>query len=200
MVYRSASSIVFAKRSERPDTDKIVKLNRAVGSIVYSTGMVWLGPGGGKWAELDASKGELGWMLVSGPGFGLQGAALIDASKDDLITVHVHLLGGAEQGSQPGGIVWESLVSTEGTIGDIKKSMCKDTGLIYGMCCFSKEMPCKAPNNGVRLPADYMPELQDIKKIESCKFPAHATVYLVYVGDLPRDLPVKRAPNPTFPD
>mmetsp|Transcript_68754 Transcript_68754/g.147276 ORF Transcript_68754/g.147276 Transcript_68754/m.147276 type:complete len:219 (+) Transcript_68754:52-708(+) len=200
LVYRCASPVVFAKRSEDPSSTRIVKLNKAVGSVVYASGLVWTGPNGGKWAELDAGKGELGWMLVSGPGFGLQGPALIDADKDDLLTVQVHLLGSSDMGGQPGGIVWESLVSQEGTIGDIKKSMCKETGLVFGMCCLAKEMPCKAPNNGVRLPADYMPELPDNKEISKCKFGSHATIYLVYVGDLPKDLPVKRAPPPQFPD
>lgn len=67
--YRVIAGEVYKKASSTGD--KIVKLDRSVDSIVRTTGQIFVGPSGGKWAELDAAAGEKkGWVYVEGPGFG----------------------------------------------------------------------------------------------------------------------------------
>jgi len=74
------------KRSEDPSSGKISKVKVPPEVRIYSSGRVWTGPSGGRWAQLDASRGgEAGWVLVEGPGFGLRGPALVDpASAEEL--------------------------------------------------------------------------------------------------------------------
>lgn len=53
------------------ESDKIIKLERPISSVVRTTGEVYEGANGGKWAELDTSTGEKqGWIYLEGPGFG----------------------------------------------------------------------------------------------------------------------------------
>jgi len=74
---------VFLKRSEDPTKGAIAKVKRSAEYRVHSTGRVWVGPSGGRWAEIDASKSEeKGWALLEGPGFGLKGPALMKHAED----------------------------------------------------------------------------------------------------------------------
>jgi len=67
--YRVLRGEVFKKASI--EAQKIIKLDKAVSAIIRTTGEVWEGPGGGRWAELDVGSGEKkGWVYVEGPGFG----------------------------------------------------------------------------------------------------------------------------------
>jgi rhodanese-related sulfurtransferase len=67
--YRVLKGEVYRKPST--DSDKIMKLDRPLFSIVRTTGEVWQGPNGGNWAELDTLAGEKkGWVYLDGPGFG----------------------------------------------------------------------------------------------------------------------------------
>mmetsp|Transcript_21320 Transcript_21320/g.37562 ORF Transcript_21320/g.37562 Transcript_21320/m.37562 type:complete len:284 (-) Transcript_21320:299-1150(-) len=67
--YRVLRGEVFKKAA--PDAEKIFKLQRANDSIVRTTGGLFIGASGGRWAELDVSAGEKkGWVYVEGPGLG----------------------------------------------------------------------------------------------------------------------------------
>lgn len=67
--YRVLKGEVYKKAAT--DAEKIMKIERPVGAILRTTGQVWTGPSGGRWAELDVDAGEKpGWVYVEGPGFG----------------------------------------------------------------------------------------------------------------------------------
>lgn len=67
--YRVLKGDVYKKPAK--DSEKILKLERKVGTIVRTTGEVFEGPNGGRWAELDQESGEKkGWVYIEGPGFG----------------------------------------------------------------------------------------------------------------------------------
>lgn len=83
--YLCGPSGLFLKKSANPRSGKIVKQKRDEGSEVPATGRTWTGPSGGVWAELKPNKSvakeegwDTAWALVEGPGFGLEGPALID--------------------------------------------------------------------------------------------------------------------------
>lgn len=87
-VYVCGTNAIFLKKSSNPRAGKIVKQKREMGSQVRATGRTWTGPSGGMWAELlpssEGSKEESwdkAWALVDGPGFGLEGPALIDPNR-----------------------------------------------------------------------------------------------------------------------
>lgn len=68
-VYRVLKGEVYKKAS--PEAEKIIKLDWAVDRLVRTTGELFVGAGGGKWAQLDTAAGEKkGWVYVEGPGFG----------------------------------------------------------------------------------------------------------------------------------
>mmetsp|Transcript_35425 Transcript_35425/g.101854 ORF Transcript_35425/g.101854 Transcript_35425/m.101854 type:complete len:310 (+) Transcript_35425:77-1006(+) len=68
-VYRVLSGEVYKKAS--PEVDKVIKLSWAVDRLVRTTGEVFVGSSGGRWAELDTGCGEkAGWVYIEGPGFG----------------------------------------------------------------------------------------------------------------------------------
>lgn len=181
-VYRCTQGVLFAKRSELPQSKAIVKLPRSVGSYTYSTGRIWMGPSGGIWCEMDAAKGEMGWMLVSGPGFGLKGPALVDAGSVEKVTaLKVYLLESKTY------VIFEVLADANMTMKEVKKAMCARSGLTMAHCVLSKEPPAINPQTGMRLTIDYMPELSDDRTIASCKFGESGALYLVYVGEFPPD-------------
>eukprot|EP00971_Amphidinium_carterae_P235436 4672318-Amphidinium_carterae.1 len=66
-LYECTQGVLFLKRCKNPSSQRIVRLQRHVGSRVASTGALWQGPAGGVWMECDGSSGDRGWMLVSGP-------------------------------------------------------------------------------------------------------------------------------------
>merc|ERR1740129_1921175 len=67
--YRVLLGELFKKAAK--ETDRIVKFERQGGSIVRTTGELFEGPSGGRWAELDTTAGErTGWVNVEGPGLG----------------------------------------------------------------------------------------------------------------------------------
>jgi len=87
-LYVCGTNAIFLKKSSNPRAGKIVKQKRDPGSQVQSTGRTWTGPSGGMWTELlpssEGSKEESwdkAWALVDGPGFGLDGPALIDPTR-----------------------------------------------------------------------------------------------------------------------
>eukprot|EP00405_Crypthecodinium_cohnii_P020079 CAMPEP_0206479880 /NCGR_PEP_ID=MMETSP0324_2-20121206/36928_1 /ASSEMBLY_ACC=CAM_ASM_000836 /TAXON_ID=2866 /ORGANISM="Crypthecodinium cohnii, Strain Seligo" /LENGTH=227 /DNA_ID=CAMNT_0053956493 /DNA_START=68 /DNA_END=748 /DNA_ORIENTATION=- len=197
-MYACARGHLFVKKSEDPACNRIVKLPRHVGDLVRTTGSLWRGLRGGIWAELDASaatgasrgSGLFGWVLVESPTreFGVPGAALIDAKQAQyMYEVRVLLL--SEEEST--GLVFEALFDGDFTIGEIKRVLCETTGLTEHLCCLAKDPPGLAPN-GIRLGADFMPELKDDRLLGNCGFQdGQALLFLIYVGDLPRKLEVK---------
>lgn len=68
-VYRVLNGEVFKKAST--ESEKIIKLSWPMDRLVRTTGQIFVGASGGRWAELDEKAGEKkGWVYVEGPGFG----------------------------------------------------------------------------------------------------------------------------------
>merc|ERR1711879_233018 len=76
-------SSLFKKPGSDPETQKITKLSRPLGSIVRTTGQSWTGPSGGKWVQLDPDAEKPGWILVEGPGFNTPGPMLENAEPGE---------------------------------------------------------------------------------------------------------------------
>jgi len=74
--YRVMQGPLFKKPGAKPETPKVIKLTRKVGSTVKTTGKTWTGPSGGQWVELDSSAEKPGWLLIEGPGFNQPGPLL----------------------------------------------------------------------------------------------------------------------------
>mmetsp|Transcript_15013 Transcript_15013/g.41141 ORF Transcript_15013/g.41141 Transcript_15013/m.41141 type:complete len:241 (-) Transcript_15013:77-799(-) len=74
--YRVMQGPLFKKPGSNPETQKVIKLSRKVGSKVKTTGKTWTGPSGGEWVQLDPAAEKPGWLLVEGPGFGMPGPLL----------------------------------------------------------------------------------------------------------------------------
>lgn len=67
--YRVLKGEVYKKATT--DAEKIIKIEKPPGTILQTTGKVWTGPSGGRWAECDVEAGEKpGWVYIEGPGFG----------------------------------------------------------------------------------------------------------------------------------
>ncbi|CAJ1359313.1 unnamed protein product [Effrenium voratum] len=82
MVVGAKALPAFAlRKSVEASPPKIVKLERAVGAVVPTTGRTWHGPKGGVWVELDPAFQRPGWMLIEGPGFGKVGPLLEPAEE-----------------------------------------------------------------------------------------------------------------------
>mmetsp|Transcript_31834 Transcript_31834/g.74385 ORF Transcript_31834/g.74385 Transcript_31834/m.74385 type:complete len:223 (+) Transcript_31834:84-752(+) len=182
-LYQCAQGVLFVKRSQDPSSTKIVQKSRHIGAKIYSTGEIWTGPGGGVWMECDAASGDYGWMLVKGPGFGLQGPALLACEHEENYYVEVYLLT-----AEAAALVLERLSTPDATVAGVKQWLQQRTGLNAKHCCLSNDLP--PMNNGQRAGVDYMPEvsdsksLRDLKKIEELGI-KHVRFYLVYVGDYP---------------
>ena len=105
---------------------RITQLKRQRGSRFYASGRLWTGPNGGVWAEADARHGEFGWFLVNGPGFGLNGPALVDATDQAVIQIEILHLGA------PQGIVYIGVFRKDATVAKVKQELSHATGLSMG--------------------------------------------------------------------
>jgi len=75
--YRVLKADLYKKTTK--DSDKIIKVTRPVGSLVRTTGELFVGSVGGVWAELDVLAGEKkGWIYIKGPGFGASSCKITD--------------------------------------------------------------------------------------------------------------------------
>lgn len=184
--YKCAHGILFTKRSEDPSHPVILQLARPAGTHIYSTGLCWRGPKGALWAELDASKGEMGWMLVEGPGFGLSGPALVDASLTvGAVTVEVWNCGMSESTNI---VVYQGLVERDVTVQQLKDIVCRATRLNPIMVCLCKDLPGRDPlGSGALLPASYMHEIHDDCTLDSFARGNHVKFFMVYVGNFEAD-------------
>jgi hypothetical protein len=197
-LYRCAQGVLFKKKGEDPAKGAIIRQTAKVGHLVRCSGRTWTGEKGGVWAELEetnaSAPGDLGWVLVKGPGFGLSGPALVDAAGDGALQpIEVFLL---QQDSS--GVVWVTMVPKDASIADFKAALCRSTGLAEAHCCLAKDPPSVSPT-GIRLVADYMPELPDERRVGALGFQGKGTIFLIYVGDLPTDLEVRPQKLPELP-
>lgn len=75
--YRVLKADLYKKTAK--ESDKIIKVTRSVGSLVRTTGELFVGSVGGVWAELDVVAGEKkGWIYIKGPGFGASSCKITD--------------------------------------------------------------------------------------------------------------------------
>eukprot|EP00931_Biecheleriopsis_adriatica_P118697 TRINITY_DN94040_c0_g1_i1.p1 TRINITY_DN94040_c0_g1~~TRINITY_DN94040_c0_g1_i1.p1 ORF type:complete len:371 (+),score=79.86 TRINITY_DN94040_c0_g1_i1:61-1173(+) len=87
--YYVTLGVLFKKAGTDPESQKIIKLSRKVGSLVQTTNKVWRGPTGGYWVELDVSAGDSGagekpgYVMIDANGFGTPGPCLQKATKED---------------------------------------------------------------------------------------------------------------------
>jgi len=182
-LYSCAQGVMFVKRSADPESTKIAKLMRPVGTSLRATGRTWTGPSGGVWAEIDELDGEhASWALVQGPGFGVSGPVLVEVSPDrKLVRLEVVLLD-----YQRSGVLFESMLPGTTTLAAVKRMVCQKTGLIQGHCCLGKDPPVNH-DSGEPISIDYMPALSDEKDLDSLKFQDEGMLFLVYLDDLPKD-------------
>mmetsp|Transcript_93941 Transcript_93941/g.163147 ORF Transcript_93941/g.163147 Transcript_93941/m.163147 type:complete len:388 (+) Transcript_93941:78-1241(+) len=87
--YYVTLGVIFKKPGDDPETQKMLKLTRKVGSIVHTTSKVWKAPKGGFWVELDVSNGDSGagekpgYVMIDAAGFGTPGPCLQIANEPD---------------------------------------------------------------------------------------------------------------------
>jgi len=75
--YQVLHDVCFRKDGADPEKAGIRKVKRSTGTPLSCTSRRWRGPSGGLWAELAESEGQKpGWVLVEGPGFGVDGPLL----------------------------------------------------------------------------------------------------------------------------
>eukprot|EP00747_Dinoflagellata_sp_TGD_P166275 gnl/TRDRNA2_/TRDRNA2_188825_c0_seq1.p1 gnl/TRDRNA2_/TRDRNA2_188825_c0~~gnl/TRDRNA2_/TRDRNA2_188825_c0_seq1.p1 ORF type:complete len:255 (-),score=62.42 gnl/TRDRNA2_/TRDRNA2_188825_c0_seq1:103-825(-) len=161
-LYRCLQGFIFAKRDENPQCQRIAKVKWPLSKFVKTTGTTWRGPAGGVWAELDVQAGEFGWALISGPGFGLSGPALVDVNADgesSFLHVKIHHLAPPVAGevTETPKDVFETLIDKQATVAALIKRFATAHGLKAKLCMLAKALPAKMPNgSGAMLPADYI--------------------------------------------
>uniref|UniRef100_A0A7S1WPD3 Uncharacterized protein n=1 Tax=Alexandrium catenella TaxID=2925 RepID=A0A7S1WPD3_ALECA len=132
--YRVVQDYLLKKAS--PDAEKIAKVKRAKGSTFSSTGGLFVGKAGGKWAQEkleDASKGA--WFLVGGPGFNLKEPLLqhstMEFSELGLPPANPMRLWVANP-SKEGEKLVDLPIKSNWTVGQVKDLFCTLTGLKKG--------------------------------------------------------------------
>lgn len=183
-VYKVAQGQIFLKHSEEPAGGRIVKAVRPVGAVIYTTGHSWTGPRGGKWAEIDVARspGEMGWILVEGPGFGVNGPLLIDPSVETKMQL-VQIQGPDKD------VIFSLMMQTDQKVKQLIDALCKRTGLNPKEVVLTKGLPGKAPTgSGIPLPVDYVPAKYVLTKdmtIEGADI--QEAVHLMYIGHFDED-------------
>lgn len=134
--YYVTLGLVIKKPGEDPETTKLLKLTRQVGSIVHTTSKVWKAPKGGFWVELDVSQGDSGagekpgYVMIDASGFGTPGPCLQLASAEDgpplILKVAKPL--GVEAWDKSDGDK-EFVVLKKSSISDVKRII----GMLFGM-------------------------------------------------------------------
>lgn len=181
---------VFTKVGTDPTSGKIAKATRKVGTRVFATGRLWIGPQGGTWAELDVSRGmSPGWMLVEGPGFGFHGPLL--AREADPVAVQV-------KGGNSNETLADMLLPASVTIAQLKSLLSGRTGLNKSKMKLTKKTILKFAKEirgGIFLgPEHLQPEdiLKDAWSLSECNL--SGPLSMVYVGDFNQDYDLKDLP------
>merc|ERR1719401_2012918 len=160
---------------------------RAVGSLMYTTGKVWMGPQGGKWAEIDVqrSPSESGWVLVEGPGFGVTGPLLVDEEQgDDGSSQMINIRYPAQDK-----MLFSAMMPKKATIDQLVRTFCARTGLNPKETVLTKGLPKKAPNgSGQLLPLDFTAASDVLVKEMTIKSASiTGELNLVYMGHFEED-------------
>jgi len=128
---------------------------------------------------------------VEGPGFGLRGPALLDASDRALrgaVSLAVQNLGKTRSTSK---VIFETLIDKASNVGYVKKLLCGATGLNVQCCCLSGEKPGRMEDkmgNSYILPASFMRPLDDQMRLSSLgEANGHLLLHLVYTGKFEED-------------
>mmetsp|Transcript_59174 Transcript_59174/g.152214 ORF Transcript_59174/g.152214 Transcript_59174/m.152214 type:complete len:212 (-) Transcript_59174:100-735(-) len=191
--YVASVDLAFFKRDKDPKSSKIVQTRRKVGSSVYTTGNIWTGGKGAKWAEVDAerSTSDSGWILVEAPpdaGFRVSGPLLVDPNSE---TQSGSLMIRIRWNKDPP--IFNCLLPKTATVGQLVANLCARTGLNKKEVVLTKGLPAKDPRgSGLLLPMDYTSH-KDVLFNEQTISEAHITdtLNLVYLGHFDEDY----APN-----
>lgn len=134
--YYVTLGLIIKKPGDDPETQKMLKLTRQVGSIVHTTSKVWKAPKGGFWVELDVSQGDSGagekpgYVMIDASGFGTPGPCLQLANAEDgaPLILKVAKPAGAEAWDKADGDK-EFVVLKKSSMSDVKRII----AMLFGM-------------------------------------------------------------------
>mmetsp|Transcript_89984 Transcript_89984/g.201395 ORF Transcript_89984/g.201395 Transcript_89984/m.201395 type:complete len:216 (-) Transcript_89984:57-704(-) len=188
----------YLLKKASPDAEKISKVKRAKGSRFSSSGSLFVGKAGGKWAQEKLEDGSKGaWFLVGGPGFGLKEPLLQHPSMDftelglpAAKPMQLHVMNPLKEGEK----LVDLPIKSNWTCGQVKDLFCSLTGLKKGstvlMLAYSgqqKEEVAGAQQGKGRMGSEDS-NLKDETNMVEAGFEDGDEIGFIYMGVLESDL------------
>eukprot|EP00747_Dinoflagellata_sp_TGD_P210427 gnl/TRDRNA2_/TRDRNA2_83697_c0_seq1.p1 gnl/TRDRNA2_/TRDRNA2_83697_c0~~gnl/TRDRNA2_/TRDRNA2_83697_c0_seq1.p1 ORF type:complete len:193 (-),score=37.44 gnl/TRDRNA2_/TRDRNA2_83697_c0_seq1:137-715(-) len=178
--YYVTLGVIFKKPGDDPETQKIIKLSRKVGSVIHTTGKIWKGASGGFWVELDISSGDSGaggkpgYVMIDANGFGTPGPCLQKAFAEDGPPLLLHA-------SKPESAkAWDGSEEAKEFI-VLKKTKIWEVKVVLSMLFGLKKEGVQVRRAGPGLgPGDAMTPLADEVTIQEAQFRDGAEVEFMY--------------------
>jgi len=177
--YYVTLGVLYKKPGTDPETQKIIKLTRKVGSIVHTTGKVWKGASGGFWVELDTTAGDSGagekpgYVMIDANGFGTPGPCLQKAAAEDGHPMLLHAE--APEGGKP----WDGATSEKEFV-VFQKTQVWEVKVVLSML-----FGCK--KDAIKILGDGGP-LADETSMKDADFKDGAKVYFEYSDGKPMSM------------
>lgn len=182
--YRVLQGPLFKKPGSDPAGQKVIKLNRKVGSKIKTTGKTWMGPSGGQWVELDATAEKPGWLLIEGPGFNQPGPLLEEVSPGEEEPIVLFVLSPIDDSK-----LCDFCVRPSETVGSAKRWLLyRMPGLVKSKIQVAQEKPSeKTHGMGLRnFPTKWM--IEDRQKISETPFKDGSEFVFFYLGEAAADI------------
>jgi len=180
--YRVLQRTLVKKLGMDPAAAGLAKVRMQVGSIVFTTGHLWMGPQGGQWVELDAVVEKPGWLLVQGPGFGLPGPLLQKVELGEPATLILHAAKPQQDPDETNLETREFVLSIGAKVADLREWI----ALLFGLDL--RNVIIAAPGADKNAVRDGVTEqckiLQDSVRVVEAGFKDGDRVPFVYTGNL----------------
>ncbi|CAL1142910.1 unnamed protein product [Cladocopium goreaui] len=174
--YQVMQGVIFKSKGAQPSSSKIVKLEKAVGDLVKTTGRTWLGPAGGHWIELDPVFHKAGWLLIEGPGFGKVGPLLEEVLPNEPEAIVMRFSSPYNDDE-----IHQICIKPSWTIGQVKQWMC------IRLPCLRREKIVIVKRRCKGRAARFTPSsflLDDRVRVEETDFRDGEELPYIYMGDL----------------
>lgn len=175
-VYIVAQGVVICKPGKEPTARDLTKVALPAGTLVFSTGQAWRDQAI-LWAELKACKAKdnvaSGWILVEGPGFGLQGPLLV-SDRDSTKLVKIDVTADSKA-------IAHFMLPIFMSIGQLKTMIAVQTGLATDAIELTKE-------RGIHVSGGQIARreaLQNVCSLKECNI--EGPLSIVYNGDFCED-------------
>jgi len=172
VVYRALHNHIFAKRSTDPELDMIARVACNQGDVFYGSTSTWTSDTGAVWVQ-QRHAARPSWLLVEGPGFGVDGPMLIkEATAKNHVQISISFI------SQIGPFrVYDAFMSVDTKFKKLKEALADATGLNARSIMLVRNLGADGQKNLI----------QDHTTLQGNGYHGKAKLYFMYMDNFAMD-------------